>query len=359
MITIIIIIINVIIIILITFNNIIIITFYFNSKEATGVTVTVSNQEHELYSVTALLNVTAQAFGKGWGTRPCPKAVCPPYDMKSFTPFGKPLSSWKALLKPMPAGGDFIITAQCLGCSANSSSRLTLSNVTFGDVWYCSGQSNMWLPVLHSFSRNQTALSIWKGKFTNIRVMAGGSGSTPYGSWPPKYGALDGSNPWMTAAQATPYNCTLKQNCPLFNVGASCWYFAQGLAEAGLHSPIGIIDTAIGGQRIEEFMDNSTWICSDLAGSNIPWWNGQLFGQQVLPFVDFTIKGWVWYQGENNMGSTKGNSNANVGYGCAVRELILGWRRAWARTPGTTDLAAPFGTVTLANSGSEGGPNMG
>lgn len=24
------------------------------------------------------------------------------------------------------------------------------------------------------------------------------------------------------------------------------------------------------------------------------WWDGRLFGQQVLPFVDMTVKGWVW-----------------------------------------------------------------
>ena len=59
------------------------------------------------------------------------------------------------------------------------------------------------------------------------------------------------------------------------------------------------------------------------------------------------------------MGNIKGNSAANVGYGCAVRELIRGWRRIWSKTAGTTDPVAPFGTVTLAASGSEGGPNMG
>ena len=56
----------------------------------------------------------------------------------------------------------------------------------------------------------------------------------------------------------------------------------------------------------------------------------------------------------------KGNSAANVGYGCMQRELINGWRAAWSRAePGTTPPDAPFGIVTLASSGSEGGPHMG
>ena len=42
-----------------------------------------------------------------------------------------------------------------------------------------------------------------------------------------------------------------------------------------------------------------------------------------------------------------------------MRQLINGWRAAWSKVPGTTDPLAPFGVVTLASSGSEGGPNFG
>jgi hypothetical protein len=75
---------------------------------------------------------------------------------------------------------------------------------------------------------------------------------------------------------------------------------------------------------------------------------------QVIPFVDMTVKGWVWYQGENNMGNLKGSSMENLGYSCEQRELIRGWRDVWSETPGTTDPNAPFGVVTLASSGAEG-----
>lgn len=88
-------------------------------------------------------------------------------------------------------------------------------------------------------------------------------------------------------------------------------------------------------------------------------WNGQLFAKQVMPFVDMTVKGWTWYQGENNMMDTKGNAADNVGYSCKQRELLKGWRAIWSETKGTTDPMAPFGLVTLASSGTEGGPNMG
>lgn len=78
-----------------------------------------------------------------------------------------------------------------------------------------------------------------------------------------------------------------------------------------------------------------------------------------MPFVDMTVKGWTWYQGENNMDNVKGNAADNIGYSCKQRELVKGWRAIWSEANGTTDPNAPFGIVTLASSGSEGGPNMG
>lgn len=59
------------------------------------------------------------------------------------------------------------------------------------------------------------------------------------------------------------------------------------------------------------------------------------------------------------MGGTKGNSIANIGYSCEQKALVAGWRKAWSKVPGTTDPLAPFGIVTLASSGSEGGADIG
>jgi hypothetical protein len=135
------------------------------------------------------------------------------------------------------------------------------------------------------------------------------------------------------------------------------------------------------------YMSNSSIAtCHNRTGAGP--YDATLFGQQILPFVDMTVKGWVWCecsqhrletanteqctaslsltmaclhadQGENNMPGRKGNSAADEGYSCSQRVLIEGWREIWSKIPGTTDPRAPFGIVTLASSGSEGGPNMG
>ena len=48
---------------------------------------------------------------------------------------GRPV--WKAYIQPKDEGGPYNITLQSGGC------QLTISDILFGDVWFCSGQSNM------------------------------------------------------------------------------------------------------------------------------------------------------------------------------------------------------------------------
>ena len=347
---------------------------YAASMSNAVVSVTMTPDSGAPTTVVAKLNTTSQSFGTDWGVRPCPS--CPAI-AGPFNPWNSPLASWKVLLPPTPAGANtYTISVSCVGCSADAPTTATISNVVFGDMWYCTGQSNMWLPVLHTYQRNETARNISAlGKYSNIRLMAGSSGNAVRTGpslppkpasvnvtvpWPTPYGSVNGTNPWMTAAQAAPAGCVEDGSCPFFNMGGSCWYFAQGLADLGVTTPIGIVDTAIGGQRIEEFMPNaSVNVCSDRSGMSVPWWDAQLYGTQVLPFVDMTVKGFLWYQGENNMNALKGNSAANTGYSCLMRELIKGFRAVWSATPGTTDPLAYFGAVALPSGGSEGADGPG
>ena len=82
--------------------------------------------------------------------------------------------AWKATLKPTPSGGgDVTITVTCTGCTNQTAA--VLRHVTFGDVYYCAGQSNMWLPLGNTLTRNATVSALAKGEYRNIRLMAGDS----------------------------------------------------------------------------------------------------------------------------------------------------------------------------------------
>eukprot|EP01052_Picozoa_sp_SAG31_P017617 SAG31_NODE_1213_length_9359_cov_4.298164_12_plen_212_part_00 len=184
----------------------------------------------------------------------------------------------------------------------------------------------MWLPVANSFSRNQTAAAIKKGKYANIRVMAGGSGSPVYADaksgrvlTASDYGngtcaevpgrgnstqvKCTSSNPWMTAKMsvAVGHSAASGGDYPLFEVGATCWYFAQRLSELGVDVPIGIANTAIGGQRIEEYMSNASINTCAKRSSGPPHspgrdWDARHFADMISPFLDMTVKGWTWYR---------------------------------------------------------------
>ena len=102
-------------------------------------------------------------------------------------------NTWKAFLRPTQAGGDYTITARCNGCT--NVTVVTLTHVTFGDMWYCSGQSNMWLPVFYTFSRNQTVADIAAGKYSNIRGIFSPSATTPTaGQWKTAQQAIEDGN---------------------------------------------------------------------------------------------------------------------------------------------------------------------
>ena len=77
--------------------------------------------------------------------------------------------TWKVTLDPMHAGGSFKVDLSCADCSV-SAGATTLTDLTFGDVWYCSGQSNMELSLKFTFERNETIKDIVAGKYSNVRA---------------------------------------------------------------------------------------------------------------------------------------------------------------------------------------------
>ena len=70
----------------------------------------------------------------------------------------------------------------------------------------------MWLPVLYSFSRNETVAAIKSGKYSNIRGMFSPSATTPT------------TGQWKTAQQAIQDGNETTPSYSLFQMGALCWY---------------------------------------------------------------------------------------------------------------------------------------
>ena len=279
--------------------------------------------------------------------------------------------NWKVLLDPAEAGGDYTMSVACTrGCM--NTSEMTLVNVTYGDVYFCSGQSNMELKLHFTFSRNDTLDAIGAGKYHNIRIRQfphSPSNDTVYVIPPKSQGALMAGLPaWLTAQQAHDTlmesnmcgSCGKANRSVLMQFSAACWYFAQALTdELGANAPpLGMISSSVGGTQIEAWTPkNIINKCQNNSCAKKPENCGILYNGMVCPYLNMTIKGILWYQGENNMGGTPGNVLDHVGYGCMLPNMVQTWRQAWSAVPNTTNPLAPFGVYTLAAGTSEGASN--
>lgn len=227
---------------------------------------------------------------------------------------------WTAqLATPDASNSSYTITV-----SQEGDTQYTINNVAIGDVWFCSGQSNMempvkgWLPecpIEHSESMiQQSGDYTQRVRCTMIqRSRALSPRSTCLGKWEP------------ASPAATPH------------FSAVAYSFAMHLASRVNH-PVGIIVSAWGGSYIEQWLPKRSakkmGVKAD-AGNAWAWPNPSLlYNAMVYPLKDYTCAGFLWYQGENNVGDSH--------YAEKQKELIASWRSEWKEPK------APFYMVEIA-----------
>lgn len=171
--------------------------------------------------------------------------------------------SWKAFLRPHPAGGSVAITAK-----NGRGATVEMQRATFGEVFFCSGQSNMALSTFYTFSADTARAAFSSSnKYSQLRLFQfGGMGmNDTLASYSPNYVStaqsftddpLRGS--WYNASEATRTVTTQGRNnahnrTVFDDFSATCLYFGlelvDALGEGG--PPIGLIQSAVGGSTIE------------------------------------------------------------------------------------------------------------
>jgi len=228
-------------------------------------------------------------------------------------------NDWKAFLKPKEAGGSFNVIA-----TASNGATATLRDVTFGDVWFCSGQSNMELNMHYTHHRNDTYEAVGRDEYNNIRLFHLDHSPAPYLQPQWQLGASSVFNNWTIANKDIVVNGGAGDQCPgrkctvIDNFSAACWYFAQSLTDrmkkAGEVVPLGMIESAYGGTTIEQWVSVEAQLkCSNVtchANASLPYsaataeactqdeemGNGGLYNGMVAPFVNMTVSGFLWYQ---------------------------------------------------------------
>ncbi|WP_282122010.1 sialate O-acetylesterase [Algibacter mikhailovii] len=193
------------------------------------------------------------------------------------------------------------------------SNRKTIKNILIGEVWFCSGQSNMEMP-LNGF-RKSPVLNAHKymaiADNTNIRLF----NNPRTASVSPNYN-VDGRWAVSSATSAKTFSA----------VG---YMFGAKLYE-NLNVPIGIIESSWGGTKIECWIPKayllktkSITIPVDLSKEEAKQKKPSfLYNAMIHPFKDFKVKGVLWYQGESN----RLNPHA---YRDHMKDLIKSWRSQW------------------------------
>jgi hypothetical protein len=187
----------------------------------------------------------------------------------------------------------------------------------------------MWLPLWFTFERNVTTSKILSGEYANIRLWRGGLGQvTDAGNWVAPAGIEPGSdtgealtNQWRRPADVASPSTEIRPGEPwLWEFPATCFYTAQFLTDLlGTDAPpFGLMTVPVGGTMLEEWsapetqaaVKNVTCMCMDSKTCD-PFGplgpqctkNSDLYYGNVQPFVNVTVKMWLWYQVRCGLGA--------------------------------------------------------
>lgn len=210
---------------------------------------------------------------------------------------------WQILLHTPAAGGPYTI-------AITGANPIVLENVLIGEVWVCSGQSNM--EMCETWGLPDVKSELPSCANTNIRFFQVPRSTAVY---PQENGVAQ----WAACDSNT-----------LKRFSAVGYFFGKKLNKE-LNVPIGLIQAAWGGTPAE------VWTPAELVNGDTalkhtaerqkprdgwPYLPGYCYNAMLAPLTSFSIAGALWYQGESN-------TEAPVNYSRLLTTLIGSWRKAW------------------------------
>jgi sialate O-acetylesterase len=278
-----------------------------------------------------------------WGISSSPQEhIAVTFDTKEFDTIADDNGKFQVILPGRPASlTTYTITVQEKGVNSTT----TLHDIVFGEVYVCSGQSNMQLGVSATFNQaEEIAKSSTHGK--GLRIMLVESAPEYYNiSTPQENVSL--SLPW---GHPSPSRYTQKDGSefvPVAGMSAVCYYYGVEMTKKNTSIPVGLIASSWGGTRIQVWMDQMTLkSCGGVSkahenpskpvfeaesflmntlidlGVGPPNMDATLWNSMIFPFLKLKLSGILWYQGESN-------SNEPELYSRCFPAMISQWRQYW------------------------------
>lgn len=265
-----------------------------------------------------------------------------------------PNGKWDLTLSAMPAGGPYTLNINA------PSKTLTYKNVLIGEVWLCSGQSNMAFMLCQSATGKEEIKTI-----TAFSKLAHKQNETTDEASPLRFFDMKGR--WITNATEWDASVLDSLNCLQYyhntqwtkctpetaaNMSAIAYYFGRMLADS-LQVPVGLIHNAIGGSPTESWIDRKTlefqfpdilynWTQNDMiqdwvrgrSALNLkksankqqrhPYEPCYLYEAGIEPLKACPIQGVLWYQGESNAHNIEIHERI-------FPLLVESWRKTWGK----------------------------
>ncbi|MCD7713394.1 MAG: sialate O-acetylesterase [Prevotella sp.] len=261
----------------------------------------------QVFSDNMMLQQQTSARLWGWAEKGSQVSVATSWDGKEYTAAAdKTDGRWEVLVATPEASYEtYTLTIKGDG------EEIVINNVLVGEVWFCSGQSNMEMPLR----------GFWNCPVEGANEAIAGAG---------KYRkAIRVATIPKTRAEEpqSDVTCAWKicepANAPEFS--AAGYFFARTLTDL-LDVPVGIINCSWGGSAVEGWMPKE--ILLTYPDGLVPMddydyhekmvmYNGMLY-----PLAGYTIKGFLWNQGESNVGQPEE-------YIERFSAMIRHWRAIW------------------------------
>jgi|GEM_PF-61523 len=244
---------------------------------------------------------------------------------------------WSVEIRPLATGGPYTLTAKA------NSRTLKLDDILAGELWLCSGQSNMEFMLRQSQTAQEDIAQAGNSQIRFLDLK--GKWATANFTWSPE--ALDSVNHLLYYNTPQWKACTSETAAPFSAIG---YHFARELQDS-LQCPIGVVCNAIGGSGIESWIDRTTleyempnilrdWTHNDFiqdwvrgrAEKNMgeghaalqrhPYQPSYLYEASIQELKALPINGVVWYQGESN-------AHCVESYEQMFHLLLKSWRKTW------------------------------
>lgn len=225
------------------------------------------------------------------------------WDTTTFTTNTNGGAKWSVQLKTPKAGGPFKIIIK-------GKNTITLEDVLIGEVWVCSGQSNMEMNMnwgLKQYEEDAANANNQQIRFFNVPKSTS------------DYPQEDTKGEWVV--------CSPEEMKKFSAVG----YFFGNRLQQELKSPIGLINSSWGGTPAEVWTPKE-YVESDSAlkraaltlkpNNGWPVATSLTYNAMIFPIINYAIAGAIWYQGESNVGNS-------ATYQTLFTNMISSWRKSW------------------------------